>query len=393
MIVIGGAYRERCLRPDRQGLHGSGVTAAAFIATVGQAVTLHCCVDDEWRRELSALGHSYGFSVMPRRSEKTVSFRYDQPFAAPIIRPRPDAIVKVTLEVADDDALVFGMLDADITCTATRAVYDPQSPHRPRRFSECGTAAKLAYCLNAEELRLLVNDPDAVSGARRLLQEERAEVVVVKLGLSGALIVSGDEVHRVPAYRSGGAMTIGSGDIFAAAFARLWLRGTDAVEAADAASRATARYTVAGNAIDAALDEAPLDALAPWSGDVYIAAPFFTLAERALLEDVVDSVLGISGLRPRSPLHEVGVGDPVTIARGDLELLRACGRVLAILDGRDPGTLFEVGYAVRNGIPVFAASTSTRDAPLDRGELRMIVGSEVPVYRDFAEALVAVATA
>jgi len=61
--------------------------------------------------------------------------------------------------------------------------------------------------------------------------------------------------------------------------------------------------------------------------------------------------------------------------------LERCGAVLALLDGLDPGTIFEVGYARKLGIPVIALFHG------DPGHvLSMLLGSDCEICNDFSTA-------
>jgi nucleoside 2-deoxyribosyltransferase len=91
---------------------------------------------------------------------------------------------------------------------------------------------------------------------------------------------------------------------------------------------------------------------------------------------------------PFSPFHEIGIGDAAAIATADLEALRNATAVLAIISGGDPGTLFEVGFAVSLGIPVVAISQNGRPA-----DDTMLVGTGCLVTSDFTTGIYAAAWA
>ncbi len=56
--------------------------------------------------------------------------------------------------------------------------------------------------------------------------------------------------------------------------------------------------------------------------------------------------------------------------------------VLALIDGCDPGTIFEIGYAVAKGKRSYAYATRVPEP-----DLKMLVGSGVKVIDDFATAI------
>ena len=174
--------------------------------------------------------------------------------------------------------------------------------------------------------------------------------------------------------------------MFSAAFAHHWgERGLDAVDAADLASRSVAHF------VDYhALPLPPAAELASQSalpagrrpGLIYLAGPFFDLAQRWLVEEALERLQAL-GAPVFSPLHEVGTGRPAQeTAAADLEGLDRCAALLALLDGADPGTLFEVGYARARGKPVVVLAER-----LDDPNLTMLVGTGCRVARDLTSAL------
>ncbi len=87
------------------------------------------------------------------------------------------------------------------------------------------------------------------------------------------------------------------------------------------------------------------------------------------------------GADPFSPYHDVGVGG-LEVAAKDLAGLDTSNSVLALLDAFDTGTVFEVGYAVRNGTPVVAYLD-----PRKTDQLTMIEGAGVEVTDDLATSI------
>src|SRR3546814_11154737 len=87
------------------------------------------------------------------------------------------------------------------------------------------------------------------------------------------------------------------------------------------------------------------------AGKVYLAAPFFDLAQRWLVEEARSNLLDM-GAQVFSPVHEVGPGPASIVAHEDIAGLEAADVVFSVLNGVDPGTILDVGYAVKRGIPV-----------------------------------------
>lgn len=294
-----------------------------------------------------------------------------------------------------DDALVFGMLEGDPVVHARRVVYDPQNPLRPRWFEDTGsTAEQVTYVLNRREGQLLTgeDEPDAI--VRAIVARPGVAGCTLKLGPRGALAAgAAAELVSVPCYRTDRVWPVGSGDVFAAVTAwGLFGEEVSHGDAALAASRGVATYCETGampSQPDLLLGKKPFHFREVRAGDgregrpprLYLASPFFAIQDRWLVEETRDALEGF-GIDVFSPVHEIGPGEASIVAPQDLDGLRKCGIVLALLDALDPGTLMEIGYARALNIPVLAyvRGVSTED-------LKMIEGSGCSLERDFTTAL------
>jgi len=387
IAVVGGFYVERCIQPRWDNVFGSGGRAVSALAAQTK-VRFSTYVDDRLRPELEARAASWGDVALHMTSiPESVTFDYVHPLSVPLITPVPQLIGKgPSLSVDEDIVLRFGMLDGDAVVRGRRVVYDPQSAYAPTFFRANGSHAdSLAVVANGHEVRLLTGESDPELGARAILARDTAEVVVVKRGAKGAIVVSSGGVQQVPAYKTELVFSLGSGDMFAAAFALFWgEHGLDPASAADLASRATARYCETRAAVlttASDLTALPMLPLSPRGGKVYLAGPFFTVSQRWLVEEARAHLRGL-GLDVFSPLHDVGAGPADVVAPADIAAFSECDRVLALVDGADPGTIFEVGYARALGLPVIALAEvlSTEDK-------KMIVGSGCTLIDDFVTAL------
>jgi nucleoside 2-deoxyribosyltransferase len=394
ITVVGGLYRERCAFPFWDQWYGSGGRAAAALANQrAKPARLLTAFPQEHQRFALGLGASWGVKIDFCPSQHAISFDYLHCLSTPSILPLPERLLRSVKIRAEDDAVVcFGMLEAEPIVNARIAVYDPQSvfekpsQHAPRAFRANGSRAdRLAIVANSFETRVMTGEKEPKKAAKVLMHREGAEVVIVKRGIQGALVMAKGRAHSVPAYFSERVWSIGSGDIFAAAFASFWaLDGLDPVEAADCASRMTAIYAETGAAAivgrkDMRKDER--ESVKLRRGRVYLAGPFFTVAQRWLVEEALDHLRRV-GLDVFSPVHDVGRGAAHEVAPADLAGLKKCDRVLALLDGADPGTVFEVGWARARGLPVIAYAESLPDEAL-----KMIAGSNCRVVRDFGSAI------
>lgn len=394
--VVGGVYRERCRLPSgTDETWGSGGRAAAVIAGLGLSVTLHTAVDTFTANLLESLALTFHFETVTVKLTNTKQFQYDHGLSSPIIWPPVNLAEILNLEVDADNVLVFGMLEATTNVRAKRVVYDPQNPLSPEPIKFAyGASPRLAYVLNSSEARRLVGVDDPVEGAARVADQFGPEVVVIKGGARGALVYQNGSYERIPAYKTESVWPIGSGDIFTAVFAARWAgQGLSAIEAAGDASRATALY-VNNHVLPISNEEIKPEGGFPFLplvvtdrelGDqelhIYLAGPFFNIAQRWLVEESRLALRGM-GLKVFSPLHDIGLGSGHDVAPQDLEGLKRCRAVLALVDGLDAGTVFEIGYARSLGKPVVVLAESTAEEPL-----KMISGTGCDVVSDFVTAV------
>jgi hypothetical protein len=278
------------------------------------------------------------------------------------------------------------MLESSIRVKARRCVYDPQSAFSPEAFETNGSKAELlAIVGNAAEISALSRNTDPIAGSAQLIERGEANVVVVKAGPDGAWVVEIGRTFRVPAYQTESVWTIGTGDVFASVFAAQWgVNEKDAVEAAASASRAVASY-VGKMALPvpklAQHTEQAWREVSVQKGKVYLAAPFFCIGQRWIVDEA-RRYLHDFGMEVFSPVHDIGHGPAHLVAPADLSALDTCDVVFALLDGMDPGTIFEVGYARSKGIPVYALAQAATEE-----DLKMFVGSGTKLYTDFVTAI------
>ena len=386
--VAGGVYAERCIEPFWDDVYGSAGRAAAAISGSADNVRLHTYRAQGLAEGIENLTSVYGLQVVgPVVPGPGVAFDYVHSLSDPRITPRPDAIDQhPPIEVEDDVVLRFGMMEGTARVWAGRVVYDPQSAFDPRPFAENGSVAdELALILNRlEGFRLTgQSTPDGILAA--LAAQNRAKVIVLKLGGLGALIAEDGRRTVVPAYRSETVWKIGSGDVFSAAFALHWgANRAPAPDAAELASRSVSLYAGSRTLPLPASDQVASAALVPVTpgrGRIYIAAPFFNLAELWMVEEVRQRLLDMH-VGVFSPLHDVGRGPAGEVAARDLEGLDGCDVVLAVLNGGDAGTIFEVGYAVARGKRVVALAQNTRPE-----DLKMPAGAGCLITQDLVSAI------
>jgi hypothetical protein len=391
LTVVGGTYVERSFFPAVGNIYGSGLRAAAAVSKRGTPVEFHTFVSDGRRADLRATAAIFGIELHASAYPETFVFEYLHTLALPSVDPLAAPKASARLEVRCSQVLGFGMMEGNPLIHGNRVVYDPQCPNNPLPFSANGsTAGELAVVCNQKEARLLTGVQDLPEAGRALLQQSNAKVVIIKHGAAGALVFTESNVSTIPAYRNRATSLIGSGDVFSATFAYHWLvLREDPVAAAIVASQSTAFYCATqvlpvpwplptSFPLVAVESERPLRR-------VYLAGPFFAPHELWMVNEA-RQCLEQQGLEVFSPFHDVGLGHPDVVAKRDLEEIEACDLVFALLDGRDPGTIFEVGYARALKKPVIAFSTSE-----EKVHLTMFLGSGCDIHHNFVAAIYAAA--
>ena len=390
MIVIGGTYREICKEPVLDNLYGSGLRAAFAISRGCDLLEFVSIVDSEEKKEVESLASSFGFAAKLRERAYPIQFYYEVPISPPrILSPYPIIMSPERIDCSGEAVLVFGMLEASIDVHADRLVLDPQGL-RPITEQVTWSAKHFAMVGNKNEiLRMSTNGSglDIEQCAGKVRERFKADVVVVKCGALGSIVVDSATVSHIGVFPTGKVNPLGSGDVFSAVFAYYWAkRKYTASEAARLASKATAAWVSRGpfqviNDHGEVVSPDVRDEVYGESTSVYIAAPFFTVAERWLVELCRTALLDL-GAKVFSPLHDVGWGPPQFVAPADLAGLRQADSVLALLDGLDSGTVYEVGHASALGIPIIGLVSDKRSC-----DLTMIVGTGVRIHDDPSSAV------
>ena len=390
--VAGGTYFEFCREPAWDELYGSGLRAAGVLSKLGSKVELHTFVGSDQRTLLEMKAEDGDIDLSCTEIPETLCFEYLHPLSKPVIEPelsvRALIVNPLQIHLKAVNVLRYGVMEGSIRVEAEMAVYDPQSPSNPRPFSEDGsTARRLAVVANRSEIKKLTGKATADEACKHLLAEAGAEVVVMKCGADGCIVCTVQGTTHLPAFRTKRVWSIGSGDVFSATFAHGWMtQRLSPEEAALRASRATAHFveTTAYPTSDLIeKDTRPQLRLLPVEShkQVYLAGPFFNLGQRWLIEEFRTALLSF-GLKVFSPLHEVGRGDHGDVYGPDMKGLEESGIILACLDGLDPGTIYEIGYAHRHGLPVITFVSAEREE-----DLKMPLGGGAVLVSDFATAL------
>jgi pfkB family carbohydrate kinase/Nucleoside 2-deoxyribosyltransferase len=395
VIIVGGTYQEQVTVPEHQELAGSGLRAAACLGR--NQVRLVTPMDGLTAPLAASVAAALGVTLDTVERDQPVGFRYFSPVMPPLI-DGPSAAHVAALRADDETVLVFGTVETGPRDIRTRRlIVDPQRPRDLAELDLTGLQADAtAIVANARETRALAGGiTDLGQAARHLRGISGAFAVVVKDSARGCMVLTGDGdgiLTRVGPYPTRSVWPLGSGDVFAAAYAHAWDHGAEPVEAARIASSSAAwwcgtRATIVppqvltGTPVDLVLSDASAELVVPDDDPlVYLAGPFFTLADRWLVENCRSILIGL-GAQVFSPLHDVGPGGDEVASR-DLEGLDRAQAVFALLDGWDPGTVYEVGWAHRKGLPV----VGFLQGPSHEGT-KMLVGAGAELHKDLSSAL------
>jgi nucleoside 2-deoxyribosyltransferase len=395
--IVGGVYKEFCAWPEFENLMGSAGRAANCISTLSPTTEINL-VTEVSEADSANLKKKFAFSknVALNLSSRpfTPQFHYAHPLSAPIVFPKGKRYQHTPICHNFDTLIMFGMIDRTYEVEANMVIYDPQNTEYPYLFSETKSAAKeLVYILNKHELNTFYSEAhggslsDLASMASWLRIREKAKLVVVKAGTDGAIVCSESQNVSIPCYKSNTVNPLGSGDCFVAAFTHFYLKlGRSYIEAADMASFATSFYVENGTLVH---EEDLLQAYqvreqvsqTSEGKEVYLAGPFFSMPELWLINEAKGAIEGL-GMLVHSPYHALGIGPAEVVAPEDLKALDRCDVVYALFDNHDPGTLFEIGYAISKNKKVIIYSETSNDEAL-----KMYEGTGCIVERDFATSL------
>jgi hypothetical protein len=395
LTVVGGWYEELCAEPRWQEYYGPGGRAAIALAGRNAAIRLLTYCPAALKPKLEYLATTFGFEFEAFGSAPGVArFHYLHWLRPPQITPasvNPSELPPIRVE-AVDNVIRYGLYEGDAIVKAKRAVYDPQNaPEKVRLFSDNGSSAEQLFivCNYAEGAELTgETSPDKIVAA--LLKTLNTIGVALKSGWGGVFAASQQATEHIKPIPTTYVHKIGSGDLFTAEIAYGWMiLGLDPVAAARRASTQVAYY--ANNASlplpeSAVIAAAPAPSIAPKTDpkkkyDIYVAGPFFTYPQLAVIEELADFFLD-AGLRVFSPYHDVGLGQPAQVAKQDLEALHACRVLIAYVEDHDPGTVFEVGYARAIGIPVLVYAPNLAEL-----HSTMFIGTGCELVRDFTTAV------
>lgn len=395
ITIIGGTYIEDCDFPHWEQIYGSGFRAVSALEKLSNNVSFHTYASKKETDFLKSKSKSMKFNLSIYEKQEPISFYYLHSLSSPYIYPHKKNIIQNTeIEVKANNVLRYGMLEGRVRVDANKAVYDPQSQDETEDFFANGsTANHLVVILNRTEANNLYNyvDEKSIVEIQSLMkQNTKIKAIIIKGGSNGALLIEPNQTYLIPVFKTKNVWKIGSGDIFSSIFAHYWAeKNLKPVEAALRASISTAYYCDTKavpilkynelikyyKPLNLDFDKSDLDK------KIYLAGPFFSISQLWLVNEAINNLM-CENLNVFSPRHEIGLGIPHIVAPLDLDAIKSSKLVFAILDGMDPGTLYEIGYARSLNIPVIAYLNSEK-----KENLTMLLGSGCKIYYDFCTAI------
>lgn len=388
--IVGGSYIECCSQYDRKELFGSGLRALSVFHAFDKnfPVTFITCTGSQ-AKFIEARYNTDNTTLSIYKTANDVAFYYEHPFRLMQITPRMDLLYqdRLLLMTESDNILVFGMVEADFCVKGKKVVYDPQTCVLPQSFKNSkSTAEQLVFCLNSHEAKAMTGCDTLENQRNSLFNTENCTALIIKDGSHGANVFESidDPGTNIPVFMTNHVCSIGSGDVFSSSFAYFWFNGYSIQDSAQLASKSVACFVESGktNTIPKMLDEFHFPPLiTSQRRQIYLAGPFFSYSQRWLVNEFYNALKQEEN-PIFSPLHDVGIGNAEDVTDPDIKGLEESSVILAIVEGLDSGTLFEVGYAVAKGKTVIAYTQNETEKAL-----QMLKGTHCILETDFTTAI------
>jgi len=397
MIVVGGTYFEQCEFPSDKELWGPGLRGIGAIQnlTTGED-TLYTCLASNHESQLDLKARSYGFTTEVTEIPETIRFQYLHNHSnVKLLPPEADSYDAKIDSISGEAVLRFGLVEGSTIVDGDRVVYDPQSAEAEPFYKNCSEAGELALVLNKHEAAEYTGKESVNKMLEHLTTgKDSADVAVIKCGASGAILREGSENHEIPVYETDSIWNIGSGDVFTSIFAAYWAENDCPAKVAAEKASLAAAYYCSRRQLPIPENPAEVDAFNPEEKPptineegptVYIAAPFFSISELWLVDEVRRILLD-EGAQVISPYHDIGkredYDEPGEVAEKDLDAINEADVVLALIDNCDSGTFFEISYATQIDKPVVAYGND-----VEGNQYTMLEGTGCELYSDLATAV------
>lgn len=386
--IIGGVYREINLENNSTEIFGSGLRCAKYFLENKEKIKFFTSGNLETIEHLSRYEKVYdNFEYKCTNFSNLLTFKYSFALDNPLIYPNPLKInTTKEIKVNDDNIVCFGMLESEFSINAKKAIYDPQTSVRPKRFSTFGKADSLVYIVNSNESKVLSQSDDIEEIKKFFFNTENAYALIIKNGPFGATLYYDNKEIKIPSYITNNVNKIGSGDIFTSSFAYYWLVKSNSIEhSVLKASKTTALFCDKEIMTDIdsfnGFEYQEHNAKELSNKQIYLASPFFSLSEIILVDKVRNSFIDF-GVNIFSPFHDIGYGNNETIATKDLEAIEKSDIIFCLLDGLDSGTLIEAGFSMAKNKKIVGYHTTCDDS-----SLLMLKPAKLSSYKNLTTAI------
>jgi hypothetical protein len=385
--VIGGTYREIDFDDISMDIFGSGFRCCKFLLENKCAVKYFTSGNNEvvnYLKENEKVYSNFKFECI--ESDDLITFKYSFALDNPNIFPNILNLKKTErIKVDDENIICYGILESEFSANGKKVVYDPQTSIKPKKFSEIGIAEQLIYIVNWNEARSISSHNDIEEIKNYFFNNEKAMAVIIKNGPFGAKLYYNNTEYHIPSFVTENVNKIGSGDIFTSSFGYYWMtKNLPLEECALLASKATSLYCDKKVYIDVQEFEHVFVEFKSENlkdKQIYIAAPFFSIAELILIDKIRDSFIEF-GVKVFSPFHDIGLGDDETIAAKDLEGIKNSDIIFCVFDNLDSGTLIESGFSLAMSKKIVGYHRTCEDS-----ELLMLKPGKIKVFKNLTTAM------
>lgn len=385
--VIGGTYREIDYDDISLEIFGSGFRCAKFLLENNCIVKYSTTGNSEVCKFLNENKNVYtNFNFDCIDYKEFITFKYGFGLDDPNIYPNILNIEKSQeIDLTEQNVICYGMLETNFKIIGKKVVYDPQTPVKPVRFREIGLADELIYIVNLNEAQSLSSSKKLNDIKRFFFEEERVKALIIKNGPYGATLFFEEKEVHIPSFITQNVNKIGSGDIFTSSFGYYWMeKGLPLEQCALYASKSTALYCDKKVYVDSSnfkINYREFNTQNLTDMQVYLAAPFFSIAELILIDKIRTAFLGF-GVKVFSPFHDIGLGDDETIAKKDMEGINNSDIIFCVFDNLDSGTLIESGYSIAKGKKIIGYHRTCDD-----GKLMMLKPGNISIYNNLTTAI------
>ncbi|WP_394773527.1 PfkB family carbohydrate kinase [Flavobacterium sp.] len=386
--VVGGTYREIDYDDISIEIYGSGFRATKFLLENNCKVDFNTVGNNDTIIYLNENQKVYnGFTFECKEYNEIITFKYSFSLDQPTIFPHLLTISKVEqLNIKSENIIAFGMLEADFILDGNKVVYDPQTPIKPKKFSEFGKAEELVYIVNKNEAFSIASSEDINEIKNYFFNSEKAKAFIIKNGPFGATLYLKDKEIEIPSYITNNVNKIGSGDIFTSSFGFYWMmKGLSLEDSAIHASRSTAVFCDKKVYVDTSIldsfDYTEFHNQTISKKQIYLASPFFSISDLILIDKIRFAFLSF-GVNVFSPFHDIGLGDETAIATKDLEGIENSDIIFCVLDNFDSGTLIESGYSLAKGKKIIGYHRTCND-----NDLLMLKPGNIHFYKHLTTAI------